>query len=147
MDKVLLTTYVESLDEKFKYAGISRDNPKIQLDYNKPFGDGEGYTPLELFLISFSTCATSSIALVLRRMNHEVKSLKVNTVGERKVEHPTCFSKIILNIELDTNAEKTDIDKAIKISEEKLCPVWAMIKNNVEVEIEYNLNKTAKTEE
>jgi putative redox protein len=140
MEKILLTTSVELLNDKFKFSGIARDNQPIQVDYNKPMGDGEGYTSLELFLISLSTCSASSIVFLVRKMNKTIKTLKVSAIGERRTEHPTCFSSITLSFDIYTDALPQEIDHAIKLSEEKFCPVWAMIKNNVEVKIGYTLN-------
>ena len=33
-----------------------------------------------------------------------------------------------------------DIQKAIQLAEDSVCPVWQMVKNNVEVTTEYKIN-------
>jgi putative redox protein len=136
-----LTTSVELLDGKFKFSGVARNDDKLTIDYFPPYGSGAGFTSLELLLISLSTCVGSSVAMLIRKMNREIKTYKINAFGERREEHPTCFTKINLQFDLETNAEEEEIEKAISLSEEKYCPVWAMIKNNVEVKIEFNLVK------
>jgi uncharacterized OsmC-like protein len=37
------------------------------------------------------------------------------------------------------NATDADVEKAIQLSEETVCPVWAMLKNNVEIGWEYRI--------
>lgn len=38
---------------------------------------------------------------------------------------------------VDTTDE--DVDKVIKLSEEMYCPVWSMLKGNVEIEVNYRI--------
>ncbi len=135
-----LTAVATLLNDKVKFSGISKDNPQIIIDYDQPIGDGEGYTSLELFLISLATCSGSAISLILRKMHKDVGGLKVTAYGERREEHPTYFQKILIHFELTSkDAEDADMQKAIKISEDSICPVWNMVKNNVEISSEYQI--------
>ncbi len=140
-----LTGIATLINGRVKFSGVSRNNEEIIIDYVKPIGDGEGYTSLELFLLSLATCSGTSISLLLRKMRKDVSGLKITAVGERKEEHPTYFRKIIMHFELQSkDAEAPDIEKAIKISEEGICPVWNMVKNNVEISYDYEIIRTGQ---
>lgn len=66
--------------------------------------------------------------------------MKVNAKGSRREQHPTLFQKIFLEFVLSSeDIEDADIEKAIKLSEETYCPVWAMLKNNVEISCKYKI--------
>jgi len=137
-----LTAVATLINDKVKFSGISRDNEEIIIDYVKPVGDGEGYTSLELFLISLATCSGTSVLSLLRRMQKDVSGLKVTASGDRREVHPTYFKKILLHFELRSkDAEASDMEKALKISEESICPVWNMVKNNVDISYEYEIGK------
>jgi len=137
-----ITGYATLINNKMKFSGISRDNDEIIIDYSKPIGDGEGYTPLELFLVSFAACSGSTVSQLLRMMNKDVSGLKISAYGDRREEHPTYFKKILIHFELKSkDAEASDMEKAIKLSEEKFCPVWNMVKNNVEISFDYEIIK------
>lgn len=137
-----LTAVATLINDKVKFSGISRDNDEIIIDYVKPIGDGEGYTSLELFLISLATCAGSTISQMLRKMHKDVSGLKVSTYGERREEHPTYFEKILIKLELKSkDVEASHMEKAIKLAEETYCPVWNMVKNNLEISYEYDIIK------
>ena len=88
-----LTAVATLINHKVKFSGISRDNEEIIIDYVKPVGDGDGYTSLELFLISLATCSGTSVLSLLRRMQKDVSGLKVSACGERREVHPTYFKK------------------------------------------------------
>jgi putative redox protein len=135
-----LTVSARLANQKVKFIGSSGSNPEIILDYTPPLGDGEGYTSLELFLISLASCSGSTITTLLRRMRKDVSGLIVNVRGDRREQHPTYFEKIYLEFILESkDAEDPDIEKAIKLSEESFCPVWNMIKNNVEINSGYKI--------
>jgi putative redox protein len=129
-------------NEKVKFIGSSRNNPEITLDYTPPIGDGEGYTSLELFLISLASCSGTSIAVILRKMRKDVSGLTITVKGDRREQHPTYFEKIHMEFNLSTkDVEGPELEKAIKLSEESFCPVWNMIKNNVEISYDYKIVK------
>jgi putative redox protein len=143
MDNNILTVNVKLVNEKVKFASIADGKTEIITDYIPPLGDGKSYMPLELFLISFATCVGGTITPLLRKMGKTINNFTISVTGERRLQHPTCFEKIILDINLtspDTSDE--DLQKAIKLSEDKFCPVWAMIRGNVDVTIKSNITLT-----
>ncbi|MDY7030854.1 MAG: OsmC family protein [Thermodesulfobacteriota bacterium] len=127
-------------NDKVQFVGVSKPNPAITFDYKPPLGDGQGYTGLELLLMSFAACSGTTIVAILRDMGKNISAFKVHAKGIRRDQHPTSFEKIILDFILySKNAEDADLQKAIQLSEESLCPVWAMLKNNVDVITEYSI--------
>jgi len=105
-----------------------------------PLGDNQGPCSLELFLVSFSTCAGNAISHILRKMRKEIVLLSIKASGRKRTEHPMNFESITLEIHLaspDTNQD--ELDRAIALAEEKLCPVWNMIKGNVAVTVVANI--------
>jgi putative redox protein len=135
-----LEVTVNLTNQKVQFTGVSRSNPPITFDYDPPLGDGQGYTGLEMLLMSFAACSGTSIVALLRNMKKNISGLKVNGKGIRRAEHPTSFQKIFLEYILNSkDAEDKHIQEAIQLSEEKYCPVWAMVKNNVEVVTKYKI--------
>ncbi|MGE5627883.1 MAG: OsmC family protein [Solirubrobacterales bacterium] len=135
-----LTATATLINDKVKFSGVSRDNPKVIVDYVKPVGDGEGYTSLELFLISLATCSGTSLLSLLRKMGKHISGLEVTAEGERREEHPTYFKNIHLVFQLQSeNTSDDEIEKALNISKESICPVWNMVKNNVDITFSWNL--------
>ena len=60
--------------------------------------------------------------------------------GIRRDVHPTSLKKIFLEFILNSkDANEKDMQKAIKLSEETYCPVWAMLKGNVEIVTQYRI--------
>jgi putative redox protein len=133
---------VRLINKKVQFTGVSNANPgqPITFDYKPPLGDGMGFNGLELLLMSFSGCSATAIVYLLRKMGKTVSGFEVNAKGIRREQPPIKFEKIIIEYILNSKDTKdADIQKAIKLAEESVCPVWQMIKNNVEVVPEYKI--------
>lgn len=137
MSNHIFKTSTTLINQGIKFSSSAQGKPEVITDYIPPLGDGKSTTPLELFLISLSACAGGAIASLLRNMGKTVTNFDISAHGQRRAEHPTSFEKITLYITLKSpDATLEDLQKAVAISEEKICPVWAMIKGNVIVETE-----------
>ena len=133
---------VRLINQKVKFTGVSDANPDqpITFDYKPPIGDGEGYNGLELLLMSLSGCSATAVVYLLRKFGKTVSGLELNAKGIRREQPPIKFEKIYLEFILNSKDVKdADIQKAIQLAEQSVCPVWQMIKNNVEVETEYKI--------
>jgi len=133
---------VRLINQKVQLTGVSNTNPDhpITFDYKPPLGDGQGYNGLELLLMSLGGCSATAIVYLLRRMGKTVSGLEVKAKGIRREEPPIKFEKIFIEFILHSKDTKdTDIRKAIQLAEKAVCPVWQMIKNNVEVVPEYRI--------
>ena len=131
---------VNLTNEKVQFSGNARSNPFITIDYRPPLGDGQGYTPLELLLISLASCSGTTIIALLRKSKKKIFGFIVKAKGVRRAKHPTSFDKIYLSFVLySQDTGSADMEQAIKFTEESFCPVWAMLKNNVEIVTDYKI--------
>jgi len=130
----LLAVEVKLANQKVRFTGVARSLPAVCADYFPPLGDGEGYTGLELLLLSLAVCSATSIVSLLRRMKKTVADFQVNASGNRREQHPTGFTRIALDFTLmSPDAVAADLEKAAQLSAETYCPVWAMLKQSAEV--------------
>jgi len=137
-----LEAKIQLLNEGVKFKSLVEGKPEIITDYLPPYGDGLSLLPLELFLISFGTCAGGVISPILKKMGRHVRDLQITVQGKRREEHPLCFSEIKLVISVTSeDVTEEDLTKVMKLAEEKICPVWAMLKGNVDVKYELCVKK------
>jgi putative redox protein len=140
-----LEVSAELINQKVQFKGISKSNPDrpVQFDYKPPVGDGQGFAGLELLLLSLAGCSGTAVVFLLRKMGRTISGLKVNARGIKREVHPMSFEKIFLEFVIDSeDTTEQNILRAIQLSEESICPVWAMIKNNVEVITGYKIEKS-----
>ncbi|MBN2398280.1 MAG: OsmC family protein [Deltaproteobacteria bacterium] len=121
-------------NEMLQFTAAAGDNPEIIFNYPPPMGDGPGYNPLELFLMSLAVCSSTASVILLRGMKKTVSGVSVHAQGILRRKPPTSFEKVVLEF-IFTSPDATDHDaqQAVRLAEETYCPVWAMLRNNVEV--------------
>lgn len=129
--------------EGLTFIGKADSNHWITIDGPKEFlGSEAASRPMELLLIAFGSCTASDIASILKKKRVDLQKFELNLNGERKNEHPKVFTKIHLEyIFTGTNLENKDIERAIKLSQNKYCPISSMLNKTVEIKYSYKIKK------
>ncbi|HSA97021.1 MAG TPA: OsmC family protein, partial [Acidobacteriota bacterium] len=116
--------------EGMRFDGVSgRAGKSVAIDFADEGQPLDGYTPLELLLTSLAGCSGQVAIGLLKRMGQEVRDLTVHARGTKKEVHPKVLTAIELEFEFrGGRLEAGAVEKALGLSEERFCPVWAMIK-------------------
>lgn len=127
--------------EGMKFDGISgRAGTSVAVDFapeGEPIG---GFSPLELLLTSLAGCSGQVTVGLLKRMGQEVRDLTVHARGLKKEIHPTVLTSIELDFEFrGGRLDGLSVEKALALSEERFCPVWAMLKASTPIRTTYRL--------
>lgn len=85
--------------------------------------------PLEVLLASLAGCSASALAILLAKMKQPLEGIEVSVHGLRQDEHPTVITDIDLEFVLrGAGVQAAAVERALKVAEEQLCPVWCMLK-------------------
>ncbi|MDR0300697.1 MAG: OsmC family protein [Treponema sp.] len=133
-----LTVKLQTIDDKAMFNATARENPPIVVDYFPPVGSGKGYTSLELLMISFGSCVSTTLMSILRhRMKKSVSGVSAEAYGTLREEHPKALKHILLRLKIQTaDVTEAEAREALKTAENTVCPVWSMVKGNVAVDVE-----------
>ena len=123
-----------------RFEGRSRSGRTVEIDFVPPGGMLESYSPLELLLASLAACSGQVVAGLLKRMGQEIAGFRVVARGVKKDIHPTVLTSVALEFEFSGGSlDPASVAKALALSEERYCPVWAMLKASVPIKAEYRL--------
>lgn len=137
-----LNSSIKLINDKLNFLGTVGDNDPVSIDYIAPLGDDNGYTSLELLLLSLSSCLGSAMLTFLRRMNKSISEFEINAKGIRHLEHPTGFKSILLDVKVkSSDILEDDMKKVMSLAEEKYCPVLSMIKGNTVIELQFDITR------
>jgi len=138
-----LMVKLQSIDNKAMYSATARENPAIVIDYFPPVGTGKGYTSLELLMASFASCVSTTLLSVLRYKKKKIVSdISTEVEGTVREVHPKALEHILLRLKIKAkDLTETEVRETLIVLEEKLCPVWAMIKGNVTVSVEVEISE------
>jgi putative redox protein len=125
-----------------KFEGKSgRAGTAVTLDFaREEEGTIDGYMPMELLLTSLAGCSGQVTVGLLKRMGQEVQDLTIHARGTKKEIHPAVFTAIELEFEFrGGKLEAASVEKALALSEDRYCPVWAMLKTAAPIKATYRL--------
>ena len=110
-------------------------NHWVVLDSVKQFGGSEAASkPMEMVLMALGGCTALDIESLINKMRTPTDEFQVEITAERQDEHPKVFTKIHLTfIFKGANLNKANIEKAVKLSQEKYCSVSAMLSKSVDI--------------
>jgi putative redox protein len=103
-------------------------------------GKDLGPRPKALMLVALGGCTGMDVVSILKKMRVDYKSLEITIEGDTADEHPKRFlrMKIIYNftgVELPLDK----IQKAVDMSRDKYCSVYASYKDSIDIEHVINI--------
>ena len=92
-------------------------------------------------LMAFAGCTTMALTSILRdRFKRTIDDVKATAGGETAERHPKKFTHITLEIQLTSpDAQDEEVKQALQTAEDVICPVWAMLKGNVETRVSFTI--------
>lgn len=137
MNFPILKTRIRSTNDKIQFLAESDRYAPLTIDYATPIGDDAGYSPLELILISLSSCLAASTRIVLTVHLHKtVHAMMVEARGQRRGEHPSSFNRIDLRMTVVVDMDPAELQRVVLGAAERICPVYHLLKGNVDMAIE-----------
>jgi putative redox protein len=119
---------------RMHFQGRSEFAHEVPIDHPPPLGAGEGIKPMELTLMSLAACGAQTVVSLLEKMRQDVTSFSVRAEGKRQDDHPRVFTAIHLEFKVAGKAlDRALVEKAVRLTEQKYCPVWAMMKTAVAI--------------
>lgn len=109
---------------------ILQDNDNHQIIMKKP----QGVSPSDLLSMALIGCASVDVVEILNKQRLELHQLKVTAEAVQDDDPPWRFRKIHIHYQtIGKGIDAEKVRKAIKISEEKYCSVYATLKDAIEI--------------
>jgi putative redox protein len=97
-------------------------------------GNNSGPSPKPLLLASLAGCTAMDIVSLLKKMHVNFHNFRVETAAPLSEEHPKVYESIQLNYLISMDAKDyPKMEKAVALSIEKYCGVYAMLSKAVKV--------------
>ncbi len=119
------------------FLGRTQRGYEIEFDAHQQWG----CSPTESLLLSVAGCLAIDVVTFLQKMKAELKSFKIEIIGERNLTPPQYYKKIemILHIAAKNITEK-QVARAVALSHEKYCSVYHSLRKDIEMKVNYILN-------
>lgn len=98
-------------------------------------GENKGQAPKELVLSGLCGCTAMDVISILKKMRSLPESFYIEAEATQTEDHPKVFNKIHLRY-IAKGVSKENLEKAVKMSQEKYCGVSEMLRKTAEITYE-----------
>jgi len=123
------------------FTGKSDTGHWVSMDTTSEIGGNDGGTrPVELVLVAFGGCTGMDVVSVLKKMQVHYESFEIKLKATISKEHPKVFETIDLEYMFKgRDIDTAKVEKAITLSQDRYCPVSAMLRHSVEINWKYEI--------
>ncbi len=127
--------------EGCSFIGKADSNHWVPVDSKKEFTGSDAAThPMELILLALGGCTGCDVFSILQKKKVPLEDLEIHIDAERAEEHPKVFTKIHLEfIFVGKELNPTHLERSIQLSQQKYCPVSAMLRPSVPITTSYRI--------
>ena len=121
-------------DKDLIFVGRTNRGYEVEFDAQQQWG----CSPTETLLLSIAGCMGIDMVSFLKKMKVEIKSYKMDIVGERNPTPPQYYTAIEMIIAVTgTGLTAKKLERAISLSQEKYCSVYHSLRKDLKVKVEY----------
>jgi putative redox protein len=121
-------------DKDLIFVGRTNRGYEVEFDAQQQWG----CSPTETLLLSVAGCMGIDMVSFLKKMKVEIKSYKMDIVGERNPTPPQFYTSMEMIIAV-TGTGLTDkkLERAISLSHEKYCSVYHTLRKDMKMKVDY----------
>ncbi len=122
------------LEEALSF-NVEVDGLTMKIDSMEEFGGKQrGPRPKSLMLVALGGCTGMDVASIMRKMKIPYDSLEVSVNGVLTETHPKHFEKMhITYVVKGKNIDRSKVEKAVALSQDKYCGVTYSYKAAIEI--------------
>lgn len=121
-------------DKELIFIGRTNRGYEIEFDAAQQWG----CSPTESLLLSVAGCMGIDMVSFLRKMKCEIKSYKMDIVGERNPTPPQYYTSIEMIISVTgSGLTAKKLERAAALSHEKYCSVYHTLRKDIKVKVDY----------
>lgn len=131
------------------FIGKADSNHWMPIDNTKDHAGSDAATrPMELMLLALGSCTGCDVISILQKKKVILEGFEIHITAERADEYPKVFTQIHLEF-VFAGKELNDLHlkRAIELSQQKYCPVSAMLRPSVPITTSYRIVEKMQTEQ
>ncbi|QEC53881.1 putative redox protein [Anseongella ginsenosidimutans] len=132
---------LQRIDDAFHFEAVGTEGVKVDIDGSRDIGAaGAGARPMELILMGLGGCSAIDVILILKKQRQVIEDLKIVLDGERVDDTPAVFKAIRMDFQFTGELDRDKVKRAIQLSVEKYCSVYAMLAETAEITHSFSIN-------
>ncbi len=127
--------------ENLRFTATTPSGYDVDLDSSPTAGGSvSAPTPMELQLVALGGCSGMDVISILGKMRQDVTAYDVRVTNVRATEHPGAYVSIdLLHAVRGRNVGESNVRRAIELSMQRYCPIYAMLHPSVAITERYEI--------
>ncbi|MDZ7289262.1 MAG: OsmC family protein [candidate division KSB1 bacterium] len=137
-----MKAHLRWLGPELQFEGTTESAKTIKLDSTRNTATAIGPSPMELVLQALGGCTAMDVVSILQKMRRTIISFDVEIEAERREEYPKIYTHIHIFYKLRSpDTTENDLERAIRLSDEKYCSVAAMLRPTAKITSSFELRR------
>jgi putative redox protein len=117
------------------FRGETESGHSVVMDGAADYGgENKGARPMEMLLLGLGGCTSFDVILILNKSRQDVRDCVAEIDAERADSPPKVFTRIHIKfIVTGKDLDRSKVERAIKLSEEKYCSASIMLAKTAEI--------------
>ena len=129
--------------KNFELVGHTNSGHTVKMDSGQ---NATAASPAELLLQSLAGCSMMDCILIIGKSRKNIRNFWVEVEAEEAETYPRVYKKIHLSYNfISDELDDSTAERAIKLSREKYCKVYAMLHNSVDITYSFNIKSSNQT--
>lgn len=121
-------------DKELIFVGRTNRGYEVEFDAEQQWG----CSPTETLLLSVAGCMGIDMVSFLKKMKCEIKSYKMDIMGERNPTPPQFYTSMEMVISVKgVGLTAKKLERAISLSHEKYCSVYHTLRKDMKMKVDY----------
>ncbi|MEM8583582.1 MAG: OsmC family protein [Bacteroidota bacterium] len=131
---------LKRVDDAYRFEITTEDGFKLHTDTSEAIGGHDtAPRPMQMVLAAVASCSSIDIVYLLNKQRQPLDDIQVDVKAERAETDPKVFTKIHLHYRCYGQLDADKVERACRLSMEKMCSVSLMLKGSVDIEWSYEV--------
>lgn len=131
---------IKRLDDAYQMQSISPEGKTVLSDANVEIGGKDSaMRPMQILLSALGSCSSIDVIELLRKQRQPLEHIELDISGERADSVPRVFTDIHIKYRLYGALDEAKVERACRLSMEKLCSVSKMLEKAVTITWSYTI--------
>lgn len=132
---------IKRIDDAYLMESISPEGQTVRSDATLDIGGrGQGMRPTQMLLASLGSCSSIDVIELLRKQRQPLQHIELDVSGQRTDDIPRVFTDIHVHYRLYGELEPGKVERACRISMEKLCSITKMLEKAATITWSYAID-------
>lgn len=136
-----MKVHLRRINDSFHLEAANDSGQFSYIDGSPDIGGGNlAFRPMQMVLAALGGCSSIDVILLLNKQRQDLRHLEIEVEGDREADAvPAVFTHIRVHYKLYGTLDPKKVERACRLSVEKLCSVSKMLEKTADISWTYEI--------